>query len=166
MTDLYIDGDIFVVDDGSILRFVGGKSEGWQIEAPGDTILRATPQYRSIASASDKRVGLIYAWDTTSGRVVALDKAKGTFVEQYRLTGGNPGWSDVRGMYVVVGAEQGAPATLVWATKDDVFSAILERASDGPSASPSGSGGPAGSSGAAPSGGASGGPAASAPAAP
>jgi hypothetical protein len=172
MTDLYIDGDIFVVDDGSILRFVGGKSEGWQIEAPGDTILRATPQYHSIASASDKRTGVIYAWDTTSGRIVALDKAKGTFVEQYRLTGGNPGWSDVRGMYVVLGAEQGAPATLVWATKDGVFSAILERASDGPSASPAGSGGPAGSGapvssgGAAPSGGASGGPAASAPAAP
>jgi hypothetical protein len=156
ITDLYIDGDIFVVEDGSILRFVGGKSEGWQIEAPGDTILRAAPTYRLIASGSDKRTGLIYAWDATSGRVVALDKAKGTFVEQYRLAGDNPGWSDVRGMYVIVGTEQGAPATLVWATKDGVYSAILEAVSGGPS----GSGGPA------PSGGASPGPSASAPAAP
>src|SRR6185295_1981730 len=85
ITDLYIDGDIFVVDAGTILRFVGGKSEGWSIEAPGDTLLRDAPSYRSIASASDKRTGLIYAWDPANRRVVALDKAKGTFVEQYRL---------------------------------------------------------------------------------
>jgi hypothetical protein len=142
VTDLYIDGDIFIVDDGTILRFVGGKSEGWSIEPPGDTLLRDAPQYRSIASASDKRTGLIYAWDPLNSRVVGLDKAKGTFVEQYRLAGGNPAWADIRGMYVLVGAEQGAPATLVWATKDTVMSAILEAVPDGPGASPSPSSGP------------------------
>jgi hypothetical protein len=142
VTDLYIDGDIFVVDDGTILRFVGGKSEGWSIEAPGDTLLRDAPQYRSIASASDKRTGLIYAWDPLNRRIVALDKAKGTFVEQYRLAGGNPAWADIRGMYVLLGAEQGAPAALVWATKDAVMSAILEAVPDGPGASPSPSTGP------------------------
>ena len=35
VTDLFIDGDIFVADGGGIVRFVGGKSEGWQIEPAG-----------------------------------------------------------------------------------------------------------------------------------
>jgi hypothetical protein len=166
ITDIYIDGDIFVVDDGSILRFVGGKSEGWQIDAPGDTILRTAPQYRSMASASDKRTGLIYAWDPSNSRVVGLDKAKGSYVEQYRLAGGDPGWSDIRGMYVTLGADQNAPSTLVWATKDGVFSAVLEAVAASPAPSPSGSAGPAGSGGPAASARASAGPSASASHAP
>jgi hypothetical protein len=166
ITDLYIDGDIFVVEDGSILRFVGGKSEGWSTEAPADTLLRDAPAYRSIASASDKRTGLIYAWDAVNRRVIALDKAKGTFVEQYRLTGGNPAWADIRGMYVLPSPEQGAPATLVWATKNGVMSAVLEAVPDNAGASPSGSGGPTGSGGPAPSRGASARPSAKASPAP
>jgi hypothetical protein len=83
--------------------------------------------------------------------VVAWDKAKGTFVEQYRLAGASPAWQDVRGMYVVLGAGPDVPSTLVWATKDSVMSAVLEAVPDssGPGASgspaPSGSAGPSGS---------------------
>ena len=166
ITELLIDGDIFAADGGSIVRFVGGKSDGWQYQpagatsfAPtGDMLLRSAPSYTWIASASDKRTGLLYAWDRANARVVAFDKAKGTFVEQYRLAGANPAWEDVRGMYVVLGAAQGDPATLVWATKDSVMSAVLEAVADSAgdanaSGSPAASGGPSGS------------PAASAPAA-
>jgi hypothetical protein len=162
VTDLLIDGDIFTVDNGTIVRFVGGKSEGWSIQAPGtsgfapdgDVLLRPAPQYRLIASASDKRTGLLYAWDSVSGRVVALDKAKGTFVQQYRLIGGSPAWNDVRGMYVTLGADASAPSTLIWATKDGVMSAVLEQALDvpSPSAGPSGSPSPSASPKASPKG--------------
>ncbi len=147
ITDLYIDGDIFAAIDGTVLRFVSGKSEGWDAAAPGDTLLRDAPQYAQIASASDKRTGLIYAWDRLNRRVVALDKAKGSFVEQYRLAVDDPSWADVRGMYVVLGAEAGAPTTLVWATRDAVESAILEAVPDGSGPSPSGSPGPSPSGG-------------------
>jgi hypothetical protein len=95
-----------------------------------------------MASASDKRSGLIYAWDASNERVVALDKAKGTFVQQFRLAGGSPAWKDVRGMYVIPPAEPDAPATLVWATKDAVMSATLEAVEDEVGAEPSGSPGP------------------------
>ncbi len=150
--DLLIDGDIFVADNGSLLRFVGGKSEGWDTQPPGytsdtrngDTLVRSTPDYALIASASDKRTGVLYAWDRENARVVAFDKAKGSFIEQYRLAGGSPAWQDVRGMYVVTGSGPEAPATLVWATKDGVMSAVLEAVPDSaPSAS--GSPGPTGS---------------------
>ena len=158
VTDLLIDGDIFVADGGTITRFVGGKSEGWTIQAPGttgfaplgDVLLRSAPNYTLIASASDKRTGLIYAWDQANGRVVAFDKARGTYVEQYRISGSGPAFADVRGMYVVLGAEAGAPTTLYWATKSAVMSAILE-AVVGPS-----SGGPGASGSATPSDGPSG----------
>ena len=144
VTDLLIDGDLFLADGGSIVRYVGGTSAGWDIQPPGytgdtpggDTLLRSTPTYTRIASASDKRAGVLYAWDRANARVVALDKAKGTFIEQYRLAGGNPGWQDVRGMYVGLGAGPEAPATLLWATKDGVYSAVLEAVPDpGPGAS-------------------------------
>jgi len=159
VTDLLIDGDIFVADGGGITRFVNGKSEGWGVQAPGttgfapqgDILLRSAPRYTLIASASDKRTGLLYAWDQANGRVVAFDKAKGTFVEQYRLAGGSPAFGDVRGMFVVLGPAPGAPTTLFWATKDSVMSAILEAVPDLPrGAAPSGSPGPGASSRASP----------------
>jgi hypothetical protein len=148
ITDLVIDGDIFAADGGAIERFVGGKSEGWTIQAPGtagyapqgDILLREAPQYTLVASASEKRTGLLYAWDKANGRVVAFDKAKGTFVAQYRLAGGSQALTDVRGIFVVLGAVQGAPATLFWATKDAVMSAVLEAVPDGPTTGPGASG--------------------------
>lgn len=164
VTDLVIDGNIFVADDGTLVRFVGGRSEGWELQPPGatgfapegDVLLRPAPRYERIASNTDTRTGIIYAWDRTSSRVVAIDKAKGTFVEQYRLAGGSTAWQDVRGMYLIPGAEAGAPATLVWVTKEALMSAVLEGVPDEPVASPgpSSSSGPAGAPSAAPSAGA------------
>jgi hypothetical protein len=155
--DLYIDGDIFITDDGEIVRFVDGRAEGWAADPPPDTLLRKAPKYRLIASATEKRKGVLYAYDPTSARVVAIDKAKGTYLEQFRLAGGARGWEDIRGMYVVLAAEE-APPTLIWATKDGVYSSILDAVPDVAAPSPAGSGSPS------PSGGASGSPGGSAPA--
>jgi hypothetical protein len=155
--DLYIDGDIFITDDGSIIRFVDGRAEGWETDPPPDGLLRDAPAYSLITSGAEKRLGWIYAYDRENARIVALDKANGEYREQYRLAGGNDAWDDLRGMYVVLSSEEDGPATLVWATRDGVYSSILEAASDepqpssGPSASPGASGEPA-ASGAAPSG--------------
>ncbi len=159
VTDLLIDGDIFVVDGGTIVRFVGGKGEGWSVQAPGtrafapdgDTLLRPAPKYTLIASASDKRTGRLYAWDQVNGRVVAFDKATGAFLEQYRLAGANPAFGDVRGMAVVLGPAPDAPSTLIWATKDAVLSAVLEAVPD-PASDPGAAGSPGLSGSARPSG--------------
>ncbi|HSL34462.1 MAG TPA: hypothetical protein VK871_12475 [Candidatus Limnocylindrales bacterium] len=151
--DLYIDGDIFITDDGTIVRFVDGRAEGWTPNPPPDGLLRDAPHYTLLTSATDKRVGRLYAYDAPNARVVAIDKAKGTYIEQYRLAGGVEAWKDLRGMYVVAAPEEDAPATLVWATKNGVYSSILEAVPDeppaSPSPSPSGSGSPAASGAAA-----------------
>jgi hypothetical protein len=142
---LYIDSDIFITDDGTIVRFVDGRAEGWETDQLPDSLLREAPHYSLLASASDKRTGVLYAYDKANARVVAIDKAKGTYIEQYRLAGKAPGWEDIRGMYVVLGGED-TPATLVWANNQGIYSSILEAVPDvataAPSPAASGSGGP------------------------
>ena len=136
-TALYIDGDVFLVDGGTIQRFVAGRSGDWKAGDPGDAVLRPAPQYRLITSASAAREGLLYAYDSVNARVIALDKASGEFREQYRLAGGDPGWADVRGIAVVPGAE-GEPAGLWWIERDRLMTAVLQPApaTAGPSPSP------------------------------
>jgi len=139
MTSTYVDGDLFATDHGTLLRFVGGKDEGWDADKPDDATLRQAPQYSLVASGSERRAGLIYAYDKPNGRVVALDKLNGKYSAQYRLAGGLKDWSDMRAMYVVAGAED-APSTLVWLSANGINEAVLVAVPDSgptPSASPS-----------------------------
>jgi len=145
ITDMYIDGDIWLADDGKILRLVGGKAEGWEAAAPGDATLRPAPAYQLIASGAARREGTIYGYDPANDRVIALSKVNGTFLQQYRLDAGDEGWSDLRGWYVEPGVG-GEPDSLVWIGKDAVHRAILEPST----AAPDASGTPAASGGASP----------------
>jgi hypothetical protein len=152
MTSLYIDGDMYVVEDGAIDRFTSGKSDAWQATDPGDELLRSAPHALLVVGAGDRNKGLVYTYDRANARILAYDKASGQFVSQYRLAEGD-GWSDLRGMYVIAGVDQ-APATLVWISSDAVNQAVLEAVTapaPGASASPpSGSPRPSGSPSAAP----------------
>ncbi|HET9345447.1 MAG TPA: hypothetical protein VFO05_07080, partial [Candidatus Limnocylindrales bacterium] len=121
-------------------RFVDGRAEGWETDELPDSLLREQPEYSLLASASEKRVGVLYAYDKANQRVVAIDKGDGSYLEQYRLAGNAPGWDDLRGMYVVLAGED-APATLVWANNEGLFTSILEAVpEEGASPSPAGSG--------------------------
>jgi hypothetical protein len=146
MTSLYIDGDIFVTENGKIARFVSGNSEGWEANEPGDTLLRPVPEYTFIASGSDRRQGVLYGYDAANARIVAFDKADGTFREQYRLTSEDGGWDDLRSMYVVDGAD-GLPSVLFWISSGVLHRSVLAPSdgtvspSPGPS-EPAGSGVP------------------------
>jgi hypothetical protein len=142
LTSTYVDGDVFAAEAGSLLRFVGGKTEGWDAKDPKDQVLRPAPSYSIIASGTPRREGDIYGFDGPNERVVALAKVDGTYHAQYRLAGGLTAWTDLRAMYVIPGAE-GEPATLVWMSRDGVNQAILVAVpDDAPAASPSPSSGP------------------------
>ena len=43
MTSTYVDGDMFVADGGAMLRFVGGKAEGWDAKDPEGHVAPARP---------------------------------------------------------------------------------------------------------------------------
>ena len=92
---LLIDGDIFITDDGEIIRFVDGRAEGWEADPPPDTLLRDEPVYSLITSGSEKRLGWIYGYDRENARIIALDKANGEYREQYRLAGDSEAWADL-----------------------------------------------------------------------
>jgi len=136
MTSTYVDGDIFVADGGKMIRYVGGKAEGWDAKDPKDTALRPAPSYSLLASGTGRREGEIYGFDKPNGRIVAVSKVDGSFKAQYRLAGGLTDWTDLRAMYVIAGAT-GEPSTLVWMSHDSVNQAILVAVPDvAPSASP------------------------------
>jgi len=148
-TDLYIDGDIWAADGGTIERFVGGRDDGWRAAGPGDTLLRSAPSYTLIGSGDAKRTGVIYGYDRPNARFVAIDKTDGSYVEQYRVTGRGGAWSDVRGVVYTAGIEDG-PASVTWIDHDQLMTAVLEAnlgasPSASPSAGPSGSAAPSAS---------------------
>ncbi|HET7028022.1 MAG TPA: hypothetical protein VFI28_10065 [Candidatus Limnocylindrales bacterium] len=162
---LYIDGDLYVVDHGQVVRYVAGKSGDWTPKAPDDTLLRPTPDYSEIGSSAPRKQGTIYAYDRPNQRLVALDKSSGDVIRQYRIAPDSslPGFGDMRSFVVVPGADE-LPDTIVWVDANRILSATLNpvgaaggpgasgspgpAASGSPSRSPSASGRPSGSPGA------------------
>jgi hypothetical protein len=136
VTSMYIDGEVYLADNGLVERFVSGRGSGWSPDAPPDSLLRPAPAYTYIASPGDRGEGTMYAYDPGSARVVAFEKANGKYLAQYRIAGGGPDWADVRGFYVVNRASGQAPV-IYWIDAERIGSAVLEDASALPSPSPS-----------------------------
>ena len=138
---MVIDGDIYLTRAGVISRFVRGGSTNWLPGDPGDGLLRPAPSYTVIATGSDVGTGLLYGYDRANQRILAIDKDSGVIHEQYRLANGDPGWSDLRGMYVLPGVGDG-PATLIWIDRNRLMRTVLQ--SVGPSPASPGPGATAG----------------------
>jgi hypothetical protein len=120
-----------------------GALPNWKPGDPGDGLLRAGPIYSLITTGTNKDTSstrYVYGYDRANARVLALTKDSGSVAGQYRLAGDPPGWSDMRGMYVVAGTEA-EPDVLVWIDKNRLMSSILEGV-QAPTASPGSSGGP------------------------
>ena len=67
---------------------------------PGDTLLREAARRRSHWPAGATARGHCLRLRPAQRRIIALDKADGDFIAQYRLAGDADGWEDLRGMYV------------------------------------------------------------------
>ena len=129
VTSIYIDGEVYLVDDGVIERFVSGRSGDWGPKAPPDALLRPAPTYRLVTSPGDRGEGTMYGYDVTSDRIVAFDKATGRYQAQYRIAGGESDWADVLGFYVVARASGQAPL-IYWIDRQRIGSAVLEAAAE------------------------------------
>jgi hypothetical protein len=152
MTAMYIDGDIFIVEGGVLERFSSGKSDGWEPQDLPDTLLRERSVASLVAGQGERRKGTVFTYDHDNGRLIEYDKASGDYLGQYRLKGGDEGWKDLRGFYVLPGVEEGPP-TVVWVSATSLHQALLEQVPDdaGASPSPSGSGAPGSSASGQPS---------------
>ena len=139
ITDLLIDGDIYVAENGAVGRVIPATS--WTPGAPGDTQLRPDPDYTMIAApdrpdgGSTKGLGALYAFDKANSRIVAFTKSNGKYVEQYQLEGHDEAWEGLRDFVVLPGADADAPKTVWWISDTGLHSAVLEQA-EGPAATP------------------------------
>lgn len=142
ITDLLIDGDIYVAENGQVERVI--PASGWQPKLPSDTSLRPTSRYTLLASPAlangnpSRGVGALYAFDAINHRIVAFSKSNGSYIEQYQLAGGDDAMRDLRGMVVLPASEVNAPATLWWISGSAVNTALLQAVPDEntPTASP------------------------------
>src|SRR6185503_5262095 len=126
MTSLYIDGDMYITENGVLDRYTSGKSDAWEAGKPGDELLRPTTSEVLVAGAGGRNEGHVYTFDRSNDRLLAYDKRTGDFIAQYRLKDGE-GWADLRAMYVMAGVED-QPDRLIWLSKDAVNQAVLEAA--------------------------------------
>ena len=135
MTDLLLDGDIFVAENGGVARVI--PAAGWDIDPPEDTQVRPNPTYTILSSpdrpdgSSSKRLGPLYAFDEANDRIVAFDKSDGNYAAQYLLADGSDAWSELRDMVVLPGADDESPPTVWWISGNALHSAVLQQA-EGP----------------------------------
>jgi hypothetical protein len=145
ITDLLIDGDIYVAENGAVARVI--PAAGWQTEPPKDTQLRPTSRYTLLSSpdrpdgSSSRRQGILYAFDAENHRLVAFNKADGAYVAQYQLAGGDDAWAGLTGMTVMVSADETVPPTMWWISASGLHTVSLAAAPGGSGASPSPSAG-------------------------
>lgn len=134
MTSLYIDGDIYITENGVLDRYTNGKSDAWEASRPGDELLRPTTSEVLVAGGGERGKGRVYTFDRSNDRLLAYEKATGDIIGQYRLKG-DEGW-DLRAMYVIAGVED-QPDRLIWLSKDAVNQVVLQATPETDGASPS-----------------------------
>jgi hypothetical protein len=144
ITDLLLDGDIYVAENGEVARVIPANS--WDAEMPEDTQVRPDSDLTLLASPdkpgneSSRRNGLIYAYDRVNARLLAFDKATGNYHSQYRLVGDDPAWEDLEGMVIMPGADAEAPAVMWWIDGTRLYTTTLVAAdAPAPTASPTAS---------------------------
>ena len=91
ITDLMIDGDIFVAENGQVARVI--PASGWSPQLPADTRAAPRQHYTMLSSPilangnPSRRIGALYAFDAANHRIVAFNKSDGKYLGQYRLQG-------------------------------------------------------------------------------
>ena len=124
MTALYIDGDLFVTEDGASSGSLGQER---RLEGRGPRGRAPAARRRRTASSAAAPTGAPASSTPTTSRtrrIVAIDKANGDYKGQYRLAGGVDGWDDLRGCRGHRRAPRTRRPTVLWLSKDGVHQAV------------------------------------------
>ena len=131
MTSLYIDGDLFVTEDGTAGALLLGQERRLEGRRPRRRAAPAGPRLldrRGRHGPPDRR-GLRRTTSPTS-RVIAIDKANGDYKGQYRLAGSAARLGRPARRWPSPPASTTTPDTLMWLSKDGVQQAVLEAVPD------------------------------------
>ena len=149
VTDMYIDGHVFLVDKGKITQYLLGQAvHGWSVDKLPDTLIRPkAPYYKYMAADNPNQdQGTFYAYDNAGRRIVAIKKSDGSILGEYMVPDDSPWFSAIAGMFVIADSD-GSNPILYWTEGGSLMRAYLNPADapagSGASASPSsGSGSP------------------------
>jgi hypothetical protein len=143
VTDMYIDGHVFLVDKGKITQYLLGQAvHGWSVDALPDALIRPKAPFYKYLTADNpgQDQGTFYAYDNAGRRIVAIKKADGSILGEYMVPDDSPWFSALTGMFVTTGTD-GSNPILYWTEGGS-----LMRASLNPSTSPAVPGSPGASS--------------------
>jgi hypothetical protein len=141
VTDMYIDGHVFLVDKGKITQYLLGQAvHGWSVDQLPDALIRPKAPYFEYLTADNPNQdqGTFYAYDNASRRIVAIKKSDGSIVGQYVVPADSPWFSAVAGMFVTTAAD-GTNPVLYWTEGGSLMRASLN---PGANPAPAGSAGP------------------------
>ena len=131
-----VDGYVFTLASDDVTRYFSGQASSFALATPPDQgDLRPGHDYRLLSATGEAPTDRLWVWDATNARVVEFSRTDGTYIGQFLVQAGQTGFSDLRGMAVVLG-KAGQPPALVWITADQVMASPLAAVS-GPGASPS-----------------------------
>jgi hypothetical protein len=135
---IFIDGDIYALSADTVTRFSNGRPDtSFSLAVPpDDQDLRPGHHYQLFTGTATRGEGTLYVYDATWGRVIAFDKALGTYVGQYIPAAGTPLFEGMRGMFLLDPGGGKAPS-IVWETRDELLITPLEAASASPTAAAS-----------------------------
>jgi hypothetical protein len=139
---LAIDGDVYALTEASLLRYFNGRQTAFELATPPDDgDVRPGHDYRLLSHTGTRGDGRLFVWDAEHGRVLAYDKADGSYVEQFVGPRDGSTLAEVRGMYVIQQAATDVPV-MVWAAPSGVYQTDLaaspgeEEPSPSPGATP------------------------------
>jgi hypothetical protein len=141
--EIHVDGDIYALTPDGMLKYFNQRRVSFELDEPPDEDdLRPGHDYRRLAVTGERGSGRLFIWDAAHSRVLAFNKADGSYVEQWLAEDGATPLTDVRGMYIVDRGEV-EPPLLVWADARHLYRTELVTAPEaGPSPSPTLDGSP------------------------
>jgi hypothetical protein len=148
VTDMYIDGHVFLVDKGKITQYLLGQAvHGWSVDALPDALIRPKAPFYKYLTADNpgQDQGTFYAYDNAGRRIVAIKKVDGSILGEYMVPDDSPWFSALTGLFVTTGTD-GSNPILYWTEGGSLMRASLSPStstavsgSPGPSSSSSGS---------------------------
>lgn len=119
-TDLEVAGPTFVSTSRDVERYEDGRlDESWSLALPDGLV----PDFQFMSATGDADAGQLWLYDAAGELFVVFDKSDGSYIGAWAPTA-YP-LDDVRGMYVIAGAD-GDADSITWLTATAVVRAALE----------------------------------------
>ncbi len=135
---IFIDGDIYALSPDTVTHYIAGRPDAaFSLAVPPDNQdLRPGHHYALMTGSATRGQGTLYVYDSAHQRIIAFDKATGSYLGQYIAAQGTIPFQGVRGMFLL-DPGGGKPPSIVWDTADRLLVTPLVAAPTGAAASPS-----------------------------